>query len=109
MQFEPITSEILQEGAIVGALMLPAYSVSRGVVAGLKFKSERTKDFVAVALAGFLFHLVAEATGVNRAYVVQKGVRGITNGAGASVRDCPDSRVCSLSLSYGETISRISR
>lgn len=105
MSLEPVTQEILQEGAVVGALMLPAYSISRSVVRKMKFKSERAKDFVAVALAGFLFHIVAEATGVNRWYCMKNKA----NASCSCMRGSPDSRVCPLSLVYGEASSGVRR
>ena len=53
----------LFEAIIVGLLLLPIFWVAEK--AGLS-------KWVTVFLAGALFHIVAELTGINRAYVLTK-------------------------------------
>jgi hypothetical protein len=60
---------LVQEAIIVGALLVPVYSVVRELTVELDFESERTKEFLAVFASGALFHLLAEATGVNEYYL----------------------------------------
>lgn len=54
---------VFLEALIVGIFFLPVYWVTE--------KAGFTK-WVTLFLAGVLFHLVAEVTGVNHAYVVSK-------------------------------------
>lgn len=54
---------VFLEALIVGVFFLPVYWVTE--------KAGFTK-WITLFLAGVLFHLVAEVTGVNHAYVVSK-------------------------------------
>ncbi len=53
------------EAIIVGLALIPTFWASQKLVGGYG-------KWVVVFLAGALFHLVAEVTGVNRAYVMTK-------------------------------------
>ena len=60
---------LVQEAVIVGALLVPLYSVVRDLTVDLDIENERTKELLAVFTSGALFHLLAEATGVNDYYL----------------------------------------
>jgi hypothetical protein len=61
--------ELAKEATEVGALLVPVYAVVREALDGMKFKNERNKDYISVFISGALFHIVAEATGVNEWYL----------------------------------------
>jgi hypothetical protein len=54
---------VLLEAIIVGLLLIPVYWIAQ--------KAGQTK-WVTIFLAGALFHLLAEVTGINKAYVRTK-------------------------------------
>jgi hypothetical protein len=54
---------VLLEAIIVGLLLIPVYWIAQ--------KAGQTK-WVTIFLAGALFHLLAEVTGLNKAYVRTK-------------------------------------
>ena len=56
---------VLFEAAIVGLILIPVY-----LVAETLFRSYG--KFVVIFAAGALFHLGAEVTGINKAYVMTK-------------------------------------
>jgi hypothetical protein len=56
---------VLFEAILVGLALIPVFWVAEKVVGGYG-------KWVVVFVAGALFHLVAEFTGINRAYVLTK-------------------------------------
>jgi hypothetical protein len=56
---------VLFETLLVGLALIPVFWVAEKVVGG-------SGKWVVVFAAGVLFHLVAEFTGINRAYVLTK-------------------------------------
>lgn len=56
---------VFLEAVLVGLFLIPAFWVAQRLFAGYG-------KWVVVFVAGALFHLVAEVTGVNRAYVMTK-------------------------------------
>jgi len=53
----------LIEAVIVGLLLIPVFWI---------VEKAKLSKWVTVFLAGVLFHVVAELTGINRAYVISK-------------------------------------
>jgi hypothetical protein len=91
---------LVQEAIIVGALLVPVYSIVREITSELDVESERTKEFLAVFTSGALFHLLAEATGVNEYYLHHSHAyqtfvaRQDKQKDGYRLRRSPDARVC---------------
>ena len=56
---------VIVEAILVGLFLIPVYWVSEKVVGSYG-------KWVTVFIAGALFHLVAEVTGINKAYVMTK-------------------------------------
>ena len=56
---------VLFEAVLVGLMLLPAFWVSEQLVGSYG-------KWVVIAVSGALFHLVAEVTGINKAYVMTK-------------------------------------
>jgi len=56
---------VLLEALLVGVLLIPAFWVSERLLGSYG-------KWVVVGAAGALFHLVAEVTGLNKAYVMTK-------------------------------------
>jgi hypothetical protein len=91
---------LIQEALIVGALLVPLYSVVRDLSSELDIENERTKELLAVFTSGALFHLLAEATGVNEYYLHHSYAyntfvaREDKLKNGYRLRRSPDDRVC---------------
>lgn len=56
---------VVFEAILVGLALIPTFWLSQKLVGGYG-------KWVVVFVAGALFHLIAEATGINRAYVLTK-------------------------------------
>ena len=56
---------VIVEAILVGLFLIPVYWVSEKVVGSYG-------KWVTVFIAGALFHLVAEVTGINKAYIMSK-------------------------------------
>jgi hypothetical protein len=56
---------VLLEALLVGALLVPVFWLSEKIVGGYG-------KWVVVFVAGALFHLGAEVTGLNQAYIMTK-------------------------------------
>ena len=56
---------VLLEAALVGLLLVPVFWLSETLLKG-------QSKWVVVFVAGALFHLLAEVTGLNKAYVMTK-------------------------------------
>ena len=54
-----------QEAGAVGLLLVPVYATVKDALLPMRFQSERNKDYLTVFVSGLLFHILAEATGVN--------------------------------------------
>jgi len=61
--------DLAKEAVGVGALLVPVYAVVRKSVVNLVWKDEASREYVAVFLSGALFHVLAEASGLNEWYL----------------------------------------
>lgn len=100
----------VQEAVVVGAALLPIYSVVHEVVEELDLG--RSTDLSAVFLSGVAFHLIAEATGLNEWYIhhgaaTDKWLSSTsTSKQNVGSRSCSsDARICPLAVRLGEGIS----
>jgi hypothetical protein len=59
---------LYKEASVVGAALLPVWFAVRSATAATKVGGPY-KEFLDVALAGFLFHILAEESGVNQWYL----------------------------------------
>lgn len=92
--------ELAKEATEVGALLVPVYAIVREALDGMRFKNETNKEYISVFVSGALFHIIAEATGMNEYYLThsranKKWLR--KNNAEPVHRSC-DGRVCSLAV-----------
>lgn len=93
--------ELAKEATEVGVLLLPVYAVIRETLNGLKFKNERNKEYFSVVISGAVFHILAEASGMNEWYLSNSRAnrhRLMRNINDQSLPFSNDSRVCSLAL-----------
>jgi hypothetical protein len=93
--------ELAKEATEVGVLLVPVYAIVREALNGLRFKNERNKEYISVFIGGALFHILAEATGVNEWYLTnsranKQSIERRLNGE--RVPHSSDGRVCSLAL-----------
>ena len=56
---------VLLEAVLVGLFLIPVFWLSETLLKG-------SNKWVVVFVAGALFHLIAEVTGINKAYVMSK-------------------------------------
>jgi hypothetical protein len=102
--------DLAKEATEVGALLVPVYAVVREALKGLRFKDEVNKEYLSVFVAGALFHVVAEATGVNEWYLThgranRKWLSTTYNADKPSSSRC-DGRVCPLAIWASENRGR---
>jgi len=88
-----------KEAIGVGALLVPVYAVVRKGVVDFTWKNESTRDYVAVFLSGAVFHILAEASGLNEWYLTNSHANSnwLRNNVAARPR-CGDGRLCSLAV-----------
>jgi len=101
--------ELAKEATEVGVLLLPVYAVVREGLNGLKFKNERNKEYFSVFISGALFHILAEATGVNEWYLSNSRANRRRISRNINDQSLPisnDTRVCSLALWKSQQSSR---
>jgi hypothetical protein len=94
--------QLAHEAVTIGAVLTPVYAVVRELVEELNFENERSKDYISVFVAGALFHILAEATGVNEYYIKHSHVaRKWMSKKSKDVDthpDCPDGRLCAMAV-----------
>ena len=107
MQTLNIDTRTVQEAVVVGAALLPIYSVVHEVVDARK----KNRELLAVFLSGVVFHLVAEATGLNEWYIhhgaaTDKWLSGKKNKKNVAT-GCSglDGRVCPLAVQVSDARS----
>ena len=61
--------QLAEEALGVGALLVPVYAVVRKSIVDYTWKNEATREYAAVFLSGALFHVLAEASGLNEWYI----------------------------------------
>lgn len=67
---DELNSRLLTEAFVVGAGLVPVYAITHAFVSGLFPRmSDTTQDYFSVFLAGSVFHLVCEETGINDWYL----------------------------------------
>jgi hypothetical protein len=70
MNDDELRSRLLTEAFVVGAGLVPVYAITHAFTGGLFPRmSPMTQDYFSVFLAGSLFHLLCEHTGVNDWYI----------------------------------------
>jgi hypothetical protein len=100
--------ELAKEATEVGALLVPLYAVVREAAETFQWE-ERSKDYISVFVSGALFHILAEASGMNDWYLshghAQKNwLQRKNNDSLASYRG--NARVCSLAVWASQQPSR---
>jgi len=94
--------DLAKEATEVGALLVPLYAIVREATETFEWE-ERSKDYLSVFLSGALFHILAEASGMNEWYI-QKTQRKNKDDSPASYRG--NARVCSLAVWASQQQSR---
>jgi hypothetical protein len=93
--------QLAEEALGVGALLVPVYAVVRKSVVNYVWRNESTREYAAVFLSGALFHVLAEASGLNDWYIsngrAQKKWLWRKNNGEPDRSSCP-SGVCSLAV-----------
>jgi hypothetical protein len=98
---------LLQESLLTGAATVPVFFLASSITRLLNLKmSQTTETAISSFLTGFLFHLGAEASGVNEWYAlhgqaIQKKKRRLQTIRG-HVRPCSSPHVCPLALRLAE-------
>lgn len=99
-------TQLVEEAIGVGALLVPVYAVVRKSIVNLVWRDEASRDYVAVFLSGALFHVLAEASGLNEWYLTHGNANQVylwrkNNVAASPARRCP-SGICSLAVRLRE-------
>ena len=98
-------TQLVEEAIGVGALLVPVYAVVRKSIVNLVWKNEASREYVAVFLSGALFHVLAEASGLNEWYLTHGNANKVylwqKNNVANPPRRCP-SGVCSLAIRLRE-------
>lgn len=93
--------DLAKEATEVGALLVPVYAIVREALNGMRFKNASNKEYISVFISGALFHILAEATGMNEQYLTHgranKKLLSRKHNA-EPCRRCGASGVCSLAL-----------
>jgi hypothetical protein len=96
-----IDKESLKEAVTIGAFITPLFAVVRELVDEVNFTNERSKDYISVFVAGAMFHIIAEASGVNEWYLNNSAAYRkwmVKSKHVDTPSTCPDGRVCTLAL-----------
>jgi hypothetical protein len=94
--------ELAKEATEVGELLIPLYAIAREAADTFEWH-ERSKDYISVFVSGALFHILAEASGMNGWYA-QKKQRKNKDDSPAAYRG--NARVCSLAVWASQQTSR---
>ena len=97
--------QLAEEAIGLGALLVPVYAVVRKSLVNLVWKDEASREYVAVFLSGALFHVLAEASGLNECYLTNGRANRVYlwrkhNVAAPPRRSTPG--LCSLALQLGK-------
>ena len=94
-------TQLAEEAIGVGALLVPVYAVVRKSVVNLVWRDLATRDYAAVFLSGALFHVLAEASGLNEWYLTHGRANQVSlwrkHNVAPAPRRCPTG-LCSLAI-----------
>lgn len=90
-----------QEAGAVGLMLVPVYATVKDALRPMRFRTERSKEYLTVFASGMLLHILAEAITMN-----QRKWLSVSNNDVAPDPRAGDSRVCALALWCSQPAAR---